>query len=130
MQPGEEILVVIVEDDLYSIEILGQFLELLDIKYHVLADIPHILDEIDVFSKVDAIFVDLELATLNGYEVLQTIRSNIKWDLVPVVAYTSNTHLKSQAREVGFHSFLGKPLNSEAFPEQLRNILNDQPVWE
>ena len=122
--------VIIVEDDVYSVEVLGQFLELLGVKYHVIDHGDGILEAMYSFSRVDAIFVDLELSDQNGYNVLKVIRSDNRWNLVPVVAYTSHTHQKSQAREAGFHSFLGKPLNSNLFPNQLRLILSNEPVWD
>jgi two-component system cell cycle response regulator DivK len=35
-----------------------------------------------------------------------------------------------KARESGFDGFLGKPLDPDRFPEQIRRILNNEPVWE
>ena len=34
------------------------------------------------------------------------------------------------AAQAGFHSFLGKPLNVEKFPDQLQQILAGEPVWD
>jgi len=34
------------------------------------------------------------------------------------------------ARRAGFDSFIGKPLDLRGFPDQIRRILNGQPVWE
>jgi CheY-like chemotaxis protein len=130
MLPNDGKFVLIVEDDISSVEVLGQYLEFLNVKYFVLADGSHILDVIKGFPRVDVIFLDLDLASQNGYEVFKTIRSDTKWNQIPVVVYTSHTDQKSQARQAGFHSFLGKPLNSKAFPMQLQNILSNEPVWD
>ena len=43
--------------------------------------------------------------------------------------YTVHVSEIGVARDLGFHSFLGKPLDVDKFPEQLKRILNDEPVW-
>ncbi len=78
----------------------------------------------------DIIFLDLEMPDLNGYDVLKELHGIPKFSGVPVVAYTSHTSEMGFAREAGFHSFLGKPLNSGAFGDQVASIINDRPVWE
>src|SRR5258708_17809769 len=130
MKNNDEKSVIIVEDDISSVEVLGQFLTFLGIQYHVIPDGLNILGDMENFPRVDIIFLDLEVSKQSGYTILKTIRSNIKWDIIPVVAYTSHTDQKHRARQAGFHSFLGKPLNSFAFSTQLQKILNDQPVWD
>jgi CheY-like chemotaxis protein len=48
---------------------------------------------------------------------------------VPIVAYTAHTSEIVDARDAGFHSFLGKPLSSAKFAAQLADILDNRPVW-
>src|SRR5579859_6020645 len=112
---GEGIFAVIVDDDSYSVEVLGQYLQFSGVHYHAIADGKNILEKIKGFSKVNIIFVDLELADQSGYHILRSIRSEPAWDAIPVVAYTSHIHEKYRAQQAGFHSFLGKPLNSGIF---------------
>jgi CheY-like chemotaxis protein len=121
---------LIVEDDSYSVEILGQYLQLLGVDYRAVSDGKSILEKMNAFSRIDLVFIDLELVGQSGYNVLTSIRSETRWDGVPIVAYTSHIHEKYRAREAGFHSFLGKPLNSSVFPIQLRRMLNNEPVWD
>jgi two-component system cell cycle response regulator DivK len=35
-----------------------------------------------------------------------------------------------KAKAAGFNGFLGKPLNLDRFPDQMKNILSGLPVWE
>jgi two-component system cell cycle response regulator DivK len=35
-----------------------------------------------------------------------------------------------KAREANFDGFIGKPLNPDHFPDQIRQILSGEPVWE
>jgi two-component system cell cycle response regulator DivK len=36
----------------------------------------------------------------------------------------------NKARAAGFNGFLGKPLDPDRFPEQIRRIMNGEAVWE
>lgn len=127
---GAGIFAVIVEDDPYSVEVLGQYLQFSGVQYQAVADGTNILEKLKGFAKIDIIFVDLELTGQSGYGVLRAIRSEAAWDAVPVVAYTSHIHDKYLAQQAGFHSFLGKPLKSDVFPSQLNAILNNERIWD
>ena len=65
----------------------------------------------------------------NGYEILTMIHADPYFDGVPVVAYTTHLSHMNEARNAGFHSYLGKPIDKRAFPGQLSDILHGQPVW-
>jgi len=49
---------------------------------------------------------------------------------VPIIAYTVHVSEIDVVRQHGFDGFLGKPLDSARFPQQLARILNREPVWE
>jgi two-component system cell cycle response regulator DivK len=78
----------------------------------------------------DIIFLDLEMPFINGYDVLDYIRQDSNLSQVPIVAYTTHTSHMNTAHQAGFHSFLGKPLDSTLFPDQIHRILNGEHVWE
>ena len=80
-------------------------------------------------EQLDIVFVDLEMPSIDGYEVLDMLRHDYGVD-VPIVASTVHLNEIATAREMGFHSFLGKPLKANRFPDQLARILRGEPVWE
>jgi CheY-like chemotaxis protein len=80
-------------------------------------------------TSLDIVFLDLEMPGLNGYDVLNKLRASSKTGGVPVVACTVHLNEMNNARRMGFHSFLGKPLDGDKFPEQLARILKGEPVW-
>ena len=49
--------------------------------------------------------------------------------MVAVTAEASQEQL-TRAREAGFDGFLGKPLDPDRFPEQIRRLLRGEQVWE
>jgi two-component system cell cycle response regulator DivK len=48
--------------------------------------------------------------------------------IVAVTADASETTL-NRARETGFDGFIGKPLDPDRFPDQVRQILEGERVW-
>jgi two-component system, chemotaxis family, sensor kinase CheA len=121
---------IIIEDDELNAEILKNLLNKVGIvstRIDNNADLKQVLCE---FESVDIIFVDLEMPGNNGYDVLSILVGCGWTDRVPVVAYTTHISHFRQAQQAGFHSFLGKPLRRDKFPEQLAQIFNGEPVWD
>lgn len=79
---------------------------------------------------VDIVFLDLELPGMNGFELLEAMQSDARFEQVPIVAYTVHLSEMHRAHEKGFHSFLGKPLDAARFPEQVARIMDGERVWE
>jgi CheY-like chemotaxis protein len=81
-------------------------------------------------EQVDVVFLDLEMPDRNGYEVLKDLKADDRFSQVPIVAYTIHSSEIHTAMEVGFHSFLAKPLDADRFGDQLARILKGERVWE
>lgn len=90
-------------------------------------DLDQALDSID---NLRVIFLDLEMPNDDGFEVLAYLLEEKQIYDIPIVAYTVHISEQNEARDAGFHSFIGKPLDVNRFPDQLRRILNNEPVWE
>jgi CheY-like chemotaxis protein len=86
-----------------------------------------LLEEVE---KVDVVFLDLEMPGRNGYDILENLQADSRFDSVPIVAYTVHVSEMNIAHQQGFHSFLAKPLDADRFPDQLERILRGVPVWE
>ena len=76
------------------------------------------------------IFLDLELPGDDGFTLLNRLKSDPRTQEVPVIAYTVHVSEINIAHRRGFDGFIGKPLDSEKFPEQLERILRGEAVWE
>src|SRR5258708_5466334 len=103
-------------------------LDQLFIKVIAISDIYHIGAWLSNIGRPDVIFLDLELPGTSGYLILKLIQENTKFAGVPTVAYTAHTSQMNIGKTAGFHSYLGKPLDSRTFPDQLTRILNNEPV--
>lgn len=125
-----EIHALIIEDDPSNSLILSTLLQRQGI-ISTLVFHPHDLAEIlEQVEQLDVIFLDLTLPGQNGFEVYWILRDDPRFGSTPIVAYTAHPDLAREAHRVGFHSFLIKPLNLQAFTHQLSKILQGTPVWD
>lgn len=121
--------VLIIEDNRSDVKVLQSLLRQLNIDCDSL-DGYEFMNEFMNVSIPDVIFLDLEMPGVNGYEIISALQESPDFQHIPVVAYSSHSSEMANARQAGFHSFLGKPLNSSSFADQLRRIINNEPVWE
>lgn len=91
-----------------------------------------VVDFANTMQRIDLILMDLHLPHEDGYEALRQIRAdeNLKDTLVVVVTAHGSTQEMQKARQAGFDGFLVKPLDADQFPEQIRQILNGEAVWD
>ncbi|MEP7289818.1 MAG: response regulator [Chloroflexota bacterium] len=129
MTTPEPIHALIIEDDTPSVAVLASLFNQIGISYTALFEPTKAVDTALSLPQLSIIFVDLELPDLDGYEVLQELRNQESLSNIPIVAYTSHLSEMSHAREMGFHSFFGKPIRSTTFREDLNSVLNGTPVW-
>lgn len=73
-------------------------------------------DGLDALEKLQsilpaAILLDIEMPRMDGFELLRTLRSDSRWQQVPVVMITSRTASKhhDHAVQLGANAYLGKP---------------------
>lgn len=86
----------------------------------------------DTLPRVDLILLDIHLPYEDGYQVLQKLRASPRLHETTIVAVTADASSEQmrRARAAGFDGFLGKPLNPDRFPDQVRRILNGESVWD
>jgi CheY-like chemotaxis protein len=121
---------VVIDDKVANLEVMSVLLEKEAVSCTTIESPRYVLNTLASLARVDVVFLDLEFPNDDGFDILNTLKSDSKLGNVPIVAYTVHTSEIDAARRAGFHSFLGKPLNAQHFSDQLRRILNNIPVWE
>jgi CheY-like chemotaxis protein len=121
---------LIIEDDSKNIQVLASMLAREGFSHTDIPDSMLVEATLQTVSQVDIVFLDLEMEGFNGYDVLRILKSDVRFQPVPVCAYTVHVSEINAAYEAGFDSFLAKPLDSERFPDQLARMLNGEQVWE
>lgn len=91
-----------------------------------------VVDFANTMQRIDLVLMDLRLPHEDGYEALNQIRAdeNLKDTLVVVVTAHGSGEEMKRAREAGFDGFLVKPLDADQFPEQIKQILKGEPIWD
>lgn len=120
---------LIIDDNPTNTDVLAQLLEIEGVSSSVIQNPADLTRDPSLALGTDLIFLDLEMPRLDGYQMLDFLRGDLNVT-VPIVAYTVHTSQIVEAREHGFHSFLGKPLQPRRFRDQLARILGGERVWE
>ena len=77
------------------------------------------------------IFLDIQIAPLDGYEMLKILRALPAYQDAIIIAMTANvmSHDVEQLKGVGFNSLIGKPIVKDIFPQLVERILSGEDVW-
>ena len=73
----------------------------------------------------DLILLDINLPGMDGYEVLERLKSNEKTSGITVIAISANAMPKDvlKGEEAGFHSYITKPINVKKLLVEVENHL-------
>ena len=124
--------ILIVEDNVSNFVLMARMLDFAGATCEWKTSGYEVLEFADTIQPLDLILMDIRLPYEDGYQALHKIRENERFDSIPIVAvtaYSSEDQMK-RAREAGFDGFIGKPLDPDRFPDQVRRILLKEPVWE
>lgn len=124
--------VLVVEDNVSNFVLIARMLGYLGIHCEWKTSGYEVVEYADTLPRLDLILMDIRLPYEDGYGAQKKIRAAERFKSVPIVAVTAEASLEqmNKARESGFDGFLGKPLDPDRFPEQIRRILNGEQVWE
>ena len=121
--------VLIIDDNKPNIEVLGLLLKSEEVTYSEVLCPADVESAVNMGGHFDVVFLDLEFPTNNGFTLIEELRRLDALNGVPIVAYSVHTSEFEAARSAGFDGFLGKPLDADGFPDQLRRILSGEQVW-
>ena len=124
--------VLIVEDNVSNFVLMARMLDHMGFHCEWKTSGFEVVEYADTLPEVNLILMDIRLPYEDGYEALRKIRAAEALSDIPVVAVTAyaSEEQMQRSRTAGFNGFLGKPLNPDRFPDQIRRILSGDPVWE
>ncbi len=129
---SKEATVLIVEDNVSNFVLMARMLGFMGIRCEWKTSGFEVVEYADTLEHVDLILMDIRLPYEDGYEALRKLRAEQSLREIPVLAVTAyaSEEQMERARKAGFDGFIGKPLNPDRFPGQIRKALDRQPVWE
>jgi two-component system cell cycle response regulator DivK len=124
--------VLVVEDNVSNFVLIARMLGYLGIHCEWKTSGYEVVEYADTLPRLDLILMDIRLPYEDGYGAQKKIRAADRFKSVPIIAVTAEASVDqmNKARESGFDGFLGKPLDPDRFPDQIRRILNGEQVWE
>lgn len=128
----ENTTVLVVEDNVSNFVLIARMLGFMGVHCEWKTSGYEVVEYADALPHLDLILMDIRLPYEDGFGALRKIRSSPRLKSIPVVAVTaeaSSDHM-AKARQAGFDGFIGKPLDPDRFPDQVRRALMGTPVWE
>lgn len=128
----KDLTVLVVEDNVSNFVLIARMLGYMGIHCEWKTSGYEVVEYADTLPRLDLILMDIRLPYEDGYGALKKIRASEHLKSIPIVAVTAEASEEqlNKARAAGFDGFLGKPLDPDRFPDQIRRILNGEAVWE
>ncbi len=128
----EDATVLVVEDNVSNFVLIARLLGYMGIHCEWKTSGYEVVEYADTLPQVDLILMDIRLPYEDGYTALKKIRSSptLKDTLVVAVTAEASREQMAKAKAAGFDGFIGKPIDPDRFPDQIRRILAGESVWE
>lgn len=124
--------ILVVEDNVSNFVLIARMLGYMGIHCEWKTSGYEVVEYADTLPRLDLILMDIRLPYEDGYGALRKIRSSSSLKETLVIAVTAEASVAqiNKAKESGFDGFIGKPLDPDLFPDQIRKILLGDQVWE
>ncbi len=125
--------ILVVEDNVQNFVLITRLLAFLGVKNcEWKASGWQVLKFAEALPQIDLILMDIFLPEEDGYQVLKELRAHPRFKDTLIIAVTADvsTDNLNRARHAGFDGFIGKPIDPDRFPNQIRTILQGKEVWE
>jgi two-component system, cell cycle response regulator DivK len=124
--------VLVVEDNVSNFVLIARMLGYMGIHCEWKTSGYEVVEYADTLPRIDLVLMDIRLPYEDGYGALRKLRASPRLKDTRVVAVTAEASLEqmNKSRTAGFDGFLGKPLDPDRFPDQIRKIMSGEPVWE
>lgn len=132
IQP-KEATILVVEDNFQNFVLITRLLAYLGVKKcEWKASGWQVLEFAESLPHIDLILMDLFLPEEDGYQVLSKLRAHSRFSDALIIAVTADVSTENldRARKSGFNGFIGKPLDPDRFPNQIRRVLQGEEIWD
>jgi two-component system chemotaxis response regulator CheY len=126
--PTRPVNVLIVDDSATMRMVIRRVIDLADVPLGTVYEAANGLEAIRILeaSSVHAVFTDINMPVMSGYDLLDEIARRESWsNILRVVVSTDGSRLRrEEARELNVHAYIQKPFRPEAVRNALSRITN------
>ncbi len=129
---ASQVVILVVEDNIGNFKLIARLLSTLGVQCEWKTSGYEVVEFAKSLARVDLVLMDIRLPYEDGYGAMRKIRQSESLAGIPIVAVTAvaGAEQMKTARLAGFAGIIGKPLDPDRFPEQIKQILAGKSVWE
>jgi two-component system, cell cycle response regulator DivK len=126
-----QVVILVVEDNMGNFKLISRLLSTLGVQCEWKTSGYQVVEFADQLPRIDLVLMDIRLPYEDGFEAMRKIRQSGRLAGIPIVAVTAvaGPEQMKAAQLAGFDGFIGKPLDPDRFPEQIKQILAGKAVW-
>ena len=119
---------LIVEDDVHMAYLLGCLAEKERFAVESIADGRKAIERIERGDAADLVLLDVMLPYIDGFELLEKLRTHPDWQKAPVIILTSRTreHDAVRALSLGADDYLTKPFSPAELVARIRRRIGSR----
>ncbi|ETW93413.1 MAG: hypothetical protein ETSY1_39360 [Candidatus Entotheonella factor] len=117
--------IMMIDDEPTTLDVLQALLEDAGYQYFITTCQSEQAMDIIIKDNPDVVLTDLHMPLVNGFDIVQAMRADMRLQHLPVIMLTSddNAKTKLQALQLGATDFLAKPVDPSELTLRLRNTL-------
>lgn len=115
--------ILVVDDSPFYLSMVSKYLgEISGVSEVFLSSNPHEVIDIIGTKNIDILIMDVIMPGISGFDLLKALRSDKRYDDIPIIMFTSLNDLESYKKcyELGATDFIGKPINIIEFNARLK----------
>jgi CheY-like chemotaxis protein len=118
--------VLIVEDEADSAEVIARILAYHEIQYVIASTAEEAVLLLEKDKNPTLMIIDLALPGMDGWALLNVVRSDPETARVPAVAVTAyhSPAMAQKALSAGFNAYFPKPLDPTSFVQELERVVS------
>jgi CheY-like chemotaxis protein len=119
--------ILAVDDEKDVVYTIKHGLEKIDSNYKVttVTSGKECLQTLDKGKMPDVILIDLMMPDMNGWDLIQELKCNKKWNKIPIIFLTARTdHVAKNAGNFLAEDYIEKPFEMSELKKRIDNILN------
>lgn len=115
--------ILVIDDSSLYLSMVKKYLNEIDgVSEVILCNMPEEVVDIVNNNNIDIIIMDVVMPKISGFDLLKALRSDQRYDDIPIIMFTSLNDLESYKKcyQLGATDFIGKPINIIEFQARLK----------